>query len=102
VKIEQIRNYKALKFWCLTTKKKVFRAGFKSYILKIKRKRQNGLNVYIFQDNTLNLSLMKLCFQSLNQYKSYRKYNNQILNASIEINRNNQLKITFKILRNLK
>lgn len=47
-KLDQIKNFKALKFWCKKTKRKVYQQGFKKFIYRCQLKRHNAMRAYMF------------------------------------------------------
>ena len=56
-KLDQLRNFRALKFWSKKMKRRVYRQGFVGHMQKALRKRQNALKVYVFLDGTVNSNL---------------------------------------------
>ena len=57
--MERMKNFKALKFWCIKTKQKVFDHGFKENVERVNKKRQYGLQILLFQENTASELLLK-------------------------------------------
>ena len=66
------KEFRALKFWCVTTKRKVFEQGFKGMLERILRKRELGLRALLFFEGTVEVNLQKLTLESLKLYKAHR------------------------------
>ena len=71
-KIERLKNFKALKFWCIKTKQKVFEFGFKGNVERVNKKRQYGLQILLFQENRASELLLKQVIKDLINYTKYR------------------------------
>ena len=94
-KLDQLRNFRALKFWSKKMKRRVFRNGFVGYMQRCLRKRQNALKVYVFIDSTVNSNLQVAVLAHWKLYMQLSKLKTQKLERAQLHHRRTMLKTAF-------
>lgn len=94
-KLDQLRNFRALKFWSKKMKNRVFKQGFVAYMQRCLRKRQNALKVFVFVDNTVNSNLQVAVLAHWKLYVQLRRSKQRRIQRACSFQRAMMLKTAF-------